>query len=129
MDLRPIGPRIKAAREKKKLTQEELAEALFVSRTAISKWESGINIPDIDKIIALSKLFDVSLSELLTGEKEETSVPKEAVAEATIPDEKFLIATSSNSRSSAKSRISSYFSFKNLINLYILYFLVSQLLL
>ena len=84
-----IHLKIQELRKNAGMSQEALAEQLGVTRQAVSKWESGINIPDIDKIIALSKLFDVSLSELLTGEKEEASAPKEAVAEAPIPDEKY----------------------------------------
>lgn len=52
------------------LSQEELAQKLNVSRQSIRKWESGSVTPDMDKIIAISKLFHVSLDELL---KEETS--------------------------------------------------------
>ncbi len=84
-----IHLKIQELRKNAGLSQEALAEQLGVTRQAVSKWESGINIPDIDKIIALSKLFDVSLSELLTGEKEEASAPKEAIAETSVPDEKY----------------------------------------
>ena len=55
-------------RKRKCLTQEELAEALFVSRTAVSKWESGRGFPNIESLKAISKYFGVSLDELLSGE-------------------------------------------------------------
>ena len=56
-------------RKNKGLTQEELAEALYVSRTAISKWESGRGYPSIDSLKEISKFFSVSIDELLSGEK------------------------------------------------------------
>ena len=56
-------------RKRKGLTQEELAEVLFVSRTAISKWEAGRGLPNIDSLKAISKFFGVTLDELLSGEE------------------------------------------------------------
>lgn len=56
-------------RKQKGWTQEELAEALYVSRTAISKWESGRGYPSIDSLKAISKLFSVSIDELLSNEE------------------------------------------------------------
>ena len=57
----------KIAKERKKLnyTQEQLADALDVSRQSISKWESDITFPETDKIIQLSMLFDCSIDYLL----------------------------------------------------------------
>lgn len=55
-------------RKRKCLTQEELAEALFVSRTAISKWESGRGFPNIESLKAISNYFGVTLDELLSSE-------------------------------------------------------------
>lgn len=56
-------------RKEKGLTQEELSEKLFVSRTAISKWESGRGLPNIESLKAISKLFDITIDELLSGEE------------------------------------------------------------
>lgn len=56
-------------RKQKGLTQEELAEVLYVSRTAISKWESGRGYPNIESLKAISKYFSVSLDELLSGDE------------------------------------------------------------
>lgn len=56
-------------RKQKGLTQEEMAERLFVSRTAISKWESGRGYPNIDSLKGIAKLFSVSIDELLSGEE------------------------------------------------------------
>ena len=51
------------------MTQEELAEALFVSRTAVSKWESGRGYPNIESLKAISKFFGVTVDQLLSGEE------------------------------------------------------------
>ena len=56
-------------RKSRGLTQEELAADLYVSRTAISKWESGRGYPGIDSLKELSRYFSVSLDELLSGEE------------------------------------------------------------
>ena len=56
-------------RKSKGLTQEELAENLYVSRTAVSKWESGRGYPNIESLKEISKFFSVSIDELLSGEK------------------------------------------------------------
>ncbi len=52
-------------RNKSKLTQDELAEKVFVTRQAVSKWESGESIPNTETLKLLSKLFDVSINTLL----------------------------------------------------------------
>lgn len=64
-----FNEKLQELRKQKNLTQEELAEALYVSRTAISKWESGRGYPNIDSLKAISKYFSVSLDELLSGEE------------------------------------------------------------
>lgn len=56
-------------RKSRGLTQEELAEALYVSRTAVSKWESGRGYPSIDSLKQISAYFSVSIDELLTGDQ------------------------------------------------------------
>ena len=56
-------------RKSRGLTQEELAEALYVSRTAISKWESGRGYPSIDSLKEISNYFSVTIDDLLSGEK------------------------------------------------------------
>lgn len=56
-------------RKQKNLTQEELAEALYISRTAVSKWESGRGYPTIDSLKAISQLFSVSIDDLLSSEE------------------------------------------------------------
>lgn len=60
-----IGQRISALRKQRALSQEELGEKLGVSRQSISKWESDASLPEIEKLIALSRLFGVSVGYLL----------------------------------------------------------------
>lgn len=55
-------------RRQKGLTQEELASLLYVSRTAVSKWESGRGYPSIDSLKAISAFFSVSIDDLLSGD-------------------------------------------------------------
>ena len=64
-----LGEKLQELRRQKGLTQEELAEILYVSRTAVSKWESGRGIPNIESLKSISKYFSVSIDELLSGEE------------------------------------------------------------
>ena len=61
--------KLRELRTRRGLTQEELAEALFVSRTAVSKWEAGRGYPSIDSLKEISKYFSVTIDDLLSGEK------------------------------------------------------------
>ena len=72
-----FSEKLQELRKSRGLTQEELAEALFVSRTSISKWESGRGYPSIDSLKEISKFFSVSIDELLSGEKLVTIAEKE----------------------------------------------------
>ncbi len=60
-----FNEKLQELRKSRSLTQEELAEALFVSRTAISKWESGRGYPSIDSLKEISRFFAVSIDELI----------------------------------------------------------------
>ena len=64
-----LNEKIQELRKQRGLTQEELANALFVSRTAISKWESGRGYPSIDSLRALSAFFGVTIDALLSGDE------------------------------------------------------------
>lgn len=64
-----FNQKLQELRKQKNLTQEELAEQLFVSRTAISKWESGRGYPNLDSLKAIAKFFNVTIDELLSGEE------------------------------------------------------------
>ena len=62
-----FNEKLQELRKNKGLTQEELAEALYVSRTAISKWESGRGYPSIDSLKEVAKYFSVTIDELLSS--------------------------------------------------------------
>lgn len=64
-----FNEKIQQLRKQNNITQEQLAERLYVSRTAISKWESGKGYPNIDSLKSISKLFSVSIDELLSSEE------------------------------------------------------------
>ena len=64
-----FNEKLQELRKQKGLTQEELAEVLFVSRTAISKWESGRGYPNIDSLKAIAKFFGVTIDDLLSGDE------------------------------------------------------------
>lgn len=63
-----LNEKLQNLRKQKGLTQEQLAEALHVSRTAISKWESGRGYPNIESLKDIAKFFSVSLDELLSSD-------------------------------------------------------------
>lgn len=75
-----FNEKLQQLRKQKALTQEELAKILYVSRTAISKWESGRGCPNIDSLKAISEFFGVSIDELLSGD-ELLSVAEENIRE------------------------------------------------
>lgn len=62
-----FNEKLKYLRKNKKWTQEELPQKLFISRTAISKWESGRGFPNIESLKAISQVFDLSIDELLSN--------------------------------------------------------------
>ena len=64
-----FNEKLQELRKARSMTQEELAEALFVSRTAISKWESGRGYPNLDSLKEISKFFSASIDELICSEE------------------------------------------------------------
>lgn len=78
MDIKKTGEFIAVCRKEKGMTQKELADALGITNRAVSKWETGAGMPDIGILEELSKALDVTVDELLKGEKNteaETKVP------------------------------------------------------
>ena len=62
-----FNEKLQQLRKQNNMTQEQLAEKLYVSRAAVSKWESGKGYPNIESLKAISKLFSVSIDDLLSG--------------------------------------------------------------
>ena len=74
-----LSQRIQQLRKEQNMTQQDLADRLFVSRQAVSRWEMGTAMPDLENLVAMSRVFGVTVDELLTGEKAavpETAEPK-----------------------------------------------------
>ena len=69
MDQEKIGKFIASCRKEKKLTQEELAEKLNITKNAVSKWERGLSLMDMSLLKPLSEILGVSVNEILSGEK------------------------------------------------------------
>ena len=64
-----FNEKLQELRKSRSMTQEELAEALFVSRTAISKWEQGRGYPSLDSLKEISRFFSVSIDDLICSEE------------------------------------------------------------
>ena len=64
-----FNEKLQELRKQKGITQEELAESLYVSRTAISKWESGRGYPNIESLKVIAKFFGIKIDELLSGDE------------------------------------------------------------
>ena len=69
MDSIKIGKFIADCRKEKKITQEQLAEKLYITDRAVSKWERGLSLPDADKMLDLCNILGINVNELLNGEK------------------------------------------------------------
>ena len=83
--------RLYQLRKQKGFSQEELANRLNVSRQTVSKWEVGDSTPDMEKLVAISDLFDVSLDLLITGKEPPTPTAAPAKSElADVISEKIL---------------------------------------
>lgn len=70
MDFMELGNKIKYYRNEKELSQEELAERVYVSRQTISNWENNKSYPDINSIVLLSEIFEISIDNLIKGDVE-----------------------------------------------------------
>ncbi len=81
MDKEKFGAFVSALRKEKGMTQKDLAAALFVSDKAVSKWETAASLPDVALLIPLADILGVTVTELLQGEKNESTatLPAEAV--------------------------------------------------
>ena len=77
MDQEKIGTFLKELRKEKGLTQEKFAEEFNISNRTVSRWENGVNMPDIDLIIMISDYYGIDLRELLDGERKSEKMNKE----------------------------------------------------
>ena len=64
-----LAGKLKSIRKQAGMSQEQLAEKLGVSRQAVTKWETDAGIPDIENVMAISALFNISIDDLLSNEK------------------------------------------------------------
>ena len=71
-----LGERIYKLRTEKEMSQGDLADALEVSRQSISKWETNASVPELDKLVKMSEVFQVSLDELILDKKQTEAVPE-----------------------------------------------------
>ena len=78
MDQIKIGTFLKLLRKEKNLTQEQLAERLGVSNRTVSRWENGNNMPDISLLSEIAEFYDVSIPELIYGERKSENMNEEA---------------------------------------------------
>ena len=87
-----IAERLQELRKNAGYSQEQVAEMLGLSRQAVSKWESGQGKPEIDNIVKLTEIYNVSADYILLGKEKEAavSVPEHAVQENYIPKKKEL---------------------------------------
>lgn len=69
MDQQKIGTFLKQLRQERQLTQENLAEIMCVTNRSVSRWENGVNLPDLPTLIQLADFYGVELRELLDGER------------------------------------------------------------
>lgn len=77
MDQIKIGVFLKELRKAKGLTQEQLAEVLNVSNRTVSRWETGSNMPDISMLVEIAVFYDVSIPEIVQGERKSETMDKE----------------------------------------------------
>ena len=74
-----FGEQIKKLRKETQLTQEQFAEKLNISRQAISNWENNRNLPDIEMLIQISKVFQISLDQLILGENQMNNMAEKLI--------------------------------------------------
>ena len=77
MDQVKIGSFLKELRKEKNLTQEKLAEQLHVSNRTVSRWETGSNMPDIGMLVEIADFYDVSIPEIINGERKSEKMNQE----------------------------------------------------
>lgn len=105
MDKEKFGHFVSALRKEKGMTQKDFAEKLFLTDKAVSKWERGLSFPDISLLEPIAEILDVTVLELLQGERileEETVMPVEEVRK--MMDESLSISDEEINRKHARSK-------------------------
>ena len=77
MEQQKIGSFLKELSKEQNLTQEQFAEQLGVSGRSVSRWETGINMPDISLLVEIAEFYDVSISEIIDGERKSGKMNEE----------------------------------------------------
>ncbi len=98
MDMQKIGTFLAELRKEKNLTQEELGEQIGVTNKTVSRWENGNYLPPVEMVQILSDLFDVSINELLSGERLDEKHYKENA-------EEYIVTDLMKKRNEAKKRL------------------------
>lgn len=80
-----LGEKISELRNSKNMSQSDLAEKLDVSRQSVSKWETNASIPELDKLIQLSDLFEITLDELVLHKKQEDNKENDSILTESSP--------------------------------------------
>lgn len=84
MDKAKFGAFVAQLRKERGMTQKELAQKLYISDKAVSKWETGVNTPDVALLIPLAELLDVTVTELLECERMEVQQPVEELVKKAV---------------------------------------------
>ena len=77
MNQKKIGLFLKTLRKEKDMTQEQIAEVFNVSRRTVTRWETGVNMPDLDILVEIADYYDVDLRELFDGERKSEKMNEE----------------------------------------------------
>lgn len=117
MDQLKVGSFLKELRNEKDLTQENLAEQLNVSNRTISRWETGNNMPDISMLVEIAEFYDVSIPEIIDGERKSETMNQETKDTAMK-----MVEYSKNEGKVAKRKVAGY-----LMTLFGLFVIVSAL--
>lgn len=117
MDKIKMGDFLQSLRNEKDLTQTDVAEIFAVTPQAVSKWESGQSIPDVEMLEKLSRFYKVSINEILIGERSSTASEKQAVKSGPAQEDA--------PRSDISSRIAPFVSSCSLLGLTLIFYFAS----
>lgn len=104
MDQIKIGAFLKVLRKEKNLTQEQLAEQLGVSGRTVSRWETGNNMPDISLLVEIAEFYEVTIPELINGERKSETMNENEKKVATTMSLRIIVIKQSDSKMSFLTR-------------------------